>query len=535
MKKRIISMLLVAVLVFSFAACGKKENSSGAADSNATAQNNESGVTVDTVSGDDASGSANSKKTGSGKQNANSAAANSATGSKGSGGNTTASGNKGTTGGNNNSTTGGNKGGGSNITAANKLKLKSGTKPMEQGLNFKGKTFTMAITEEGQYNTSAFKRMTAAFEKTYNCKISVKTLKFNNYCQQITQQISGGSTYDILLMHGVNYPNYAKNNLAEPLDKYITTADLMDSKDPSAGGIDANKTSYFLYNSKIYGLCHYESCYPYFIYYNKKAFEKAGIEDPQSLEKAGKWTWNKIISLGRKHTNTESGQYFVSNSFRSLGTIYAFGKPYVSVNNGKATLNVTSSNIISGLNMIKKMFQGNSRIAEPNNSASYPYNSSQTLLRGTTYMFMEESSKYIDIAKEINTSLAFERNINNLGIVRVPYGSTNKEKAYPTGWLTAVAAGKGTKDARVAVAWSKFMASYKDTVKDKYNLPTSYDNYRLGLLSGNICCESGSWASSDTDTRTLLAAINSDVASGKDVSQTVTKYKDKMQHCLNVN
>lgn len=526
MKKRLISLLLVAVLVFSFAACSGKKTGSNAAGSDAASLNNDSGITVDTVSGDAASGKNNSGTTGSGKQQATSGANNTASGK------TTASkstGSKTTTGGKTPTAKG------SNIQAANTLKLKSGTKPMEKGLNFKGKTFSIAITEEGQYNTPSFKRMIAAFEKTYNCKLTVKTLKFNNYCQQITQQIAGGSTYDILLMHGVNYPNYAKNNLAEPLDKYITTADLMDNKNPSAGGIDANKTSYFLYKNKIYGLCHYESCFPYFIYYNKKQFEKAGIEDPRSLEKSGKWTWNKIISLGRKHTNTESGQYFVSNSFRSLGTIYAFGKPYVSVNNGKTTLNVSSTNIISGLNMIKKMFQGNSRIAEPNNNASYPYNSEQTLLRGTTYMFMEESSKYINIAKEINTSLAFERNIGNLGVVRVPYGSTNKNKAYPTGWLTAVAAGKGTKDARVAVAWSKFMASYKDTVNDKYNLPESYDNYRLELLSGNICCESGSWSTSDTDTRTLLAAINSDVASGKDVSQTVTRYKDRMQHCLDVN
>ena len=54
----------------------------------------------------------------------------------------------------------------------------------------------MAITEEPQYNTASFKRTVSAFEKEYNCKVELKTLKFSTYNQQVAQAKSTGNFSD---------------------------------------------------------------------------------------------------------------------------------------------------------------------------------------------------------------------------------------------------------------------------------------------------------------------------------------------------
>ena len=58
---------------------------------------------------------------------------------------------------------------GKTIKLVNPVSIAKGTSPMEKGLNFGGKTYTMAITEEPVFTAASFKRLVAAFEKEYNC------------------------------------------------------------------------------------------------------------------------------------------------------------------------------------------------------------------------------------------------------------------------------------------------------------------------------------------------------------------------------
>ena len=421
-----------------------------------------------------------------------------------------------------------------NITpAVGNIKVKEG-KSLTEGLNLKGKTITMAITpEEGQYNSASFKRIIAAFEKEYNCKVKTKALAFAKYNQLISNALAAGDSYDIAYIHGSMYPSCAIDGLYEDLTDKIRTADLMDNDHPEKGGIDLNKTSYFAsFENRIYGTCNFQSVFPYAFYYNKVKFQEAGLKDPRLLEKAGKWNWNIIQQYGRKVTSVDDNVYFLSNAITGRGVPLCFDAPLVrvtpkknSTTNSVYIQNLTSTNYIEAYKFMAKLIAGVNPISEPLDSA-HAWNSSQTFMKGNTYMWLEETSKYLDISKTVLNSAAFGKKKENIGIVTMPLGSTNKKGKYPTGWLTAVACGKG-KDPRVSIAWDVFRSTYKDPIVDANAMSKSDTAYMLETLKGDIACEVGMFGTSGgQDIDAYESQIRREVAKGGDVSSLTQSYKD---------
>jgi len=77
-------------------------------------------------------------------------------------------------------------------------------------------------------------------------------------------------------------------------------------------------------------------------------------------------------------------------------------------------------------------------------------------------------------------STAFEKNFKNLGIVPLPMGPSNKEGLYNSAGPQGKAAGKGSSDPRVVVAWTKFDLEFKDpTAKDD---PTLYTDAQYDMI-----------------------------------------------------
>jgi ABC-type glycerol-3-phosphate transport system substrate-binding protein len=273
--------------------------------------------------------------------------------------------------------------------------------------------------------------------------------------------------------------------------------------------------------------------FPYVIYYNKKLFADNGLTDPRAMAEKSKWTWNVIRQMGKKVTDAGSNIYFLSNSFSAGRAVQlCYGAPVVAVDSkGNYKQNVTSEGYINANKFIQQLCVGNNSITEPNDTA-HPYNSSETFMRGTAFMWTEETSKYLDIAKEVKTQSAFNRDKNNIGIVEMPLAGKNKNK-YPTGWLTAVACGLG-KDPKVSVAWDVFRSKYKDPVKDPNAMNAKDKEYTDDMLLGNIACEPASFADTETESNRVAAdSIMPAIRNGADVAKTVADYKDKITACIN--
>ncbi len=412
---------------------------------------------------------------------------------------------------------------------ANTMTIYESNTRMDKGLDFGGKTFTMAITaEEPQYHTGAFKRMIAAFQKKYNCKIVTKELVFNNYNQQITQAMSAGNPYDICFQHGSMYPAAPIANLYADLTEYVTTADF--ATEGSKSGIDVVKSSYYVWDGKLSGVSNYKDQYPHVIYYNKVLFEENDLEDPLELYNQGKWTWNKIKSMGQKVTDSASGVYFLSDEFQYLRTILVYGVPYITVKDGKPVNNLSSQGCVNGLNLIRSLYVGSSAIARKPDNGTDKY---QDFLNGSVFMTSEESAKFPILAESAKSSTALGKNKNNIGIVPFPLDASNTDKAYPCGRMFATCAGNGSKDPRAAVAWSLFVSEYTDAVKDATDMSDAQKELCNKLVTGNTVFFHGAYSTSSISTTNIGYEIGEKVYAGGDISQIVSSYSAQIDACIN--
>lgn len=413
------------------------------------------------------------------------------------------------------------------VTLASPITLHTGSKAMDESLNFGGKKLTMAITSEPQYHTDAFSRKVAAFEKKFNCKISLKELEFNKYNQQVTQAMSAGNSYDICFMHGSMFPAAPISNLYNDLTDYFSTADITTKN--SDKGIDLVKTSYCVWNGKVTGVCNFSAQYPFVIYYNKVLFKENDLEDPLELYNAGKWTWSKVKSMGKKVTDAANGIYFLSNEFTCGRCAMMCGSSLITVKNGKPVNEYKTEATINGLNLFKSIYTGTAAIGRRSDNSTDKYGD---FIKGSVFMTNEESPKYSIIAESASKSTAFNKNKDNVGIVPMPLDNSNKSKAYPCGNMTAVCSGAGSSDPRVAVAWAKFCSTYSDPVTDKFDMSASQKELCNKLLRGNTAFGHGSYASSSTSTLVITSEINNTILNGGDIAQTIENYSAQIEACI---
>lgn len=406
---------------------------------------------------------------------------------------------------------GGNDNGGSGGTTG-------GNAPVSKKYDFKGEEFTMAITwSEEMYHTTSFKATISAFEKKYNCKIKTVELDFDKYNQQVSQRMSTSDPYDICFMHGSFFPDGALAGIYEDLTATV--------KEIGSKNINTEKSNLFSWNNKLYGVVSNNSCYPVVMYYNKVLFENAGLEDPRELYNQGKWTWDKFFQMGKEVTDPNSDTYFLGSHFTEA-TIY--GENYIYIENGKVINNLMSNKINLSLQLMQKIYVGNDAIGRNKQDDNYI----TEFANGRVYAFIEESSKYNEAGNAVKNSMAFNKSIKNIGIVPLPLPAENTKKLYPTGWYTAVCAGKGS-DPRVAVLWQDFKDGYESPVKGNNEFSAEDKALIQKLLNGpTIQSAHGQYASSSTRTAALWEGVLYGIHNGADISKSLNDILPQFNACI---
>ena len=380
-----------------------------------------------------------------------------------------------------------------------------------------GKTYTMAITGEPQYETTSFKAMISAFQTKYKCKIKTATIDFGTYNQQVSQRMSTGEPYDICFMHGSMFPTGPISGVYADLTEAVKQVD--------SSALDTEKSNMFKWNGKLYGVCNSNSAYPWIFYYNKALFEEYGLEDPRTLYEKGEWTWDKIFEMGAEVTDQNEKRYFLSSYYVQT---QMYGTSTITIKDGKVQLNLKSEGTRLALELLQKIYCGNNAIGQKLDGSEH----TKAFFEGRNFMYCEESSKYPDIAVGVKKSMAFNKKIDNIGIVPVPLPAQNTEKAYPTGWLTAVCAGEGS-DARVAVAWANFMATYKSTVKSENEYSKEDQALLDSLMAGKILPNRhGAYATSSTKSLSLHETLVTKVRNGEDIAKTIDELYPQYVACI---
>lgn len=401
------------------------------------------------------------------------------------------------------------------------IQVASGTKSMEDGLNFGGKTVTFLIWSE-VYDDS-WAPMITAYESKFNCKVSVSTSGFADYLTALSTAISSGKPYDIVRMQGSLYPRSVITNLLEPMESGFTTADLTKSGNPQAGGIDLEKSKYFAWANKLYAVCEREAAPLQIMLYNKLKFRDDLGVDPLALYKNGEWTWDKIVELGQKVTKPENKVYFGDATFGHKMFTLANDAHMVKNVNGVLRENLLDANMFNALKYVQSIAYGNDAILTSEGSSD-----NFSLMRdGSTYMFCTETTKISMFAEQAASSQAFGRNADNLGVVPLPLGPDNKTGAYPANWLVGFSTCR-TKDVKPAIAMLKFSSTWEGGSTGGYTMD-SYVQAELDKFYDNInYCDFG-FSTADTKLDTELNNIENRVLKGEDITKILREKQSIVQ------
>ena len=147
-------------------------------------------------------------------------------------------------------------------------------------------------TAEGK----AWEQVVQNFNKKYKGKYKVVTEYIprsgsgGGYEDKVNAAITTNSLPDVITLDGPNTAAYAKSKVITPLDDYL--------KDNNMGDVLDSIKQQGTYDGKFYAFGYSESNVG--IYYNKKMFKEAGIDESSLPTLKKPWTWDEFKEVSKK-------------------------------------------------------------------------------------------------------------------------------------------------------------------------------------------------------------------------------------------
>ena len=147
-------------------------------------------------------------------------------------------------------------------------------------------------TAEGK----AWEQVVQNFNKKYKGKYKVVTEYIprsgsgGGYEDKVNAAITTNSLPDVITLDGPNTAAYAKSKVITPLDDYL--------KDNNMGDVLDSIKQQGTYDGKFYAFGYSESNVG--IYYNKKMFKEAGIDESSLPTLKKPWTWDEFKAISKK-------------------------------------------------------------------------------------------------------------------------------------------------------------------------------------------------------------------------------------------
>ena len=415
----------------------------------------------------------------------------------------------------------------------NDLTIKDDKTPLESKVNFKGKTFyfgTGTMTDE-------VTRHVKAFEKKYGCTLEPVYIEFDQFTQQVSARIASGKALDIVGLHGSNFPSAVIANLFAPLQSGFTTADILNESNIDAGGIDYERSKFFAWNNNLYAVTTrtgLDSATSGAIWYNKKMLQAAGCKDPRTLYENGQWDWDAMKQIGKAVTNASEGVYLGKAQLVLFSLTESNGASYINFNDGVAKENLTDPKIYNALKYLQEMCTGSGKMIDIDDYSS----DAQSFFEGKIAFYNAAKYNYysnFNIAEGVVNSNEFGKSLDNLGIVPFPDGPDKKagdSSSYP--WATGYAATIGTSDIRVVLAWAKFISTYKDPVKPKYQLSAEDEALFTKMTNEIKTFKMYGFSDSTNNVNGYVRKFEETIAYGGDISQNISDYRKIIDNCIKV-
>jgi multiple sugar transport system substrate-binding protein len=145
-------------------------------------------------------------------------------------------------------------------------------------------TLRVVVASYSAATQGIFEGMAKDFEAAHpDVDVKVEVIDWDNLQQRLTTDIAGGTAPDIAMIGTRWLVDYVKNDIAEPLDSYITPE--------FKGRFIESFMSPSTFDGKIYGLPVAASARA--MYYNKDLLTKAGVSAPPT-------TWDELVADAKK-------------------------------------------------------------------------------------------------------------------------------------------------------------------------------------------------------------------------------------------
>ncbi len=392
------------------------------------------------------------------------------------------------------------------------LKTKLATK------DYRGEDFTFYYWYE---TNEIINRKVAAFNKAHNANVSVTI--GTDFANDIAKSIADGTPYDLIANHCNFFPQTIFSDLYEPLEGYIEELDYYNADKPNNWGISKTVNEAFTWNGKLYAAGSTKAVYPYAFYYNKKAFSDAGLEDPYTLWKAGKWTWDKAKEMSNEVTDIANSKCFLSAPELFIW-LTLNGVSAVKRDGQNFTENLGDKSVLDAMNSYSALFVGDN----PMSLSTYA-----TMANGKAYASITYTDAYTVEAKNAKNSSAFGKDSANLGVVPVPSGLTPDGK-YAAHVPQGYSAAKGAKDPSVAACYALFESRTKDSdTGSALQMPSEIRNYIDEAFAKNgFLGYSGLRDSEGKGVSNILSSMALDIQKGADVASTVAAQRNAVTRII---
>ena len=420
-------------------------------------------------------------------------------------------------------------------TLGAKISIKEGTKPVEQGLNFGGKEYRFAY-----YGSTWDKDHTDwhnDFQKQYNVKLDIDGLPSDEYVAALSAALAAGDPYDIVFLYNFHYPEQITANVMQPLDDYITTADMWDSDSATTGGFSYSLAQATSMNGHVYCVGGNYLQTVTSIWYNKKEFAKAGYtgaKDPLALYNAGKWNWQTLYDMLYAIQKPDKGIYGINciAPYFSHQFINSFNTDLAKLtSDGRLVENLSDPNLYAAYEMLQKYCYGEHKVA---NTTDIFESGRDQFINGTTVAQIDQMGHYWTYYEKIPKASAFDKSMNNLGVVPVPtYGKNAPHSVWD--WMGyGAGAGASKEGVLCALAFAKHDSIVNQKQAYHSNMPAEIKKLSCGILdSDNLIGPKDGFSSSAGSLGGLNTTIATAIAvNGQNITVVLKGYKKVAQSII---
>lgn len=412
------------------------------------------------------------------------------------------------------------------------VEIKKGTTPVEKGLKFGGKTFKFAYY--GSSWDQDHSNWHADFEKQYNVKLKIDAVPTVEYVASLSAALASGKPYDIVFFYNFDYPEQITANVMQPLEKYITTADMWDSDSATTGGFSTSLAQALSMNGHVYCVAGNYLQTPTVIWYNKKEFAKAGYtgaKDPLAMYEAGKWSWQELYDMLYTMQKPEKGIFGINciAPYYDHQFINSFNTDFAKItSDGRLVENLSDPNLYAAYEMLQKFCYGEHKVA---NTKDIFENGLEAFTNGTTLSVIQTVGSYWTFVNTVPKASAFDKSLDNLGMVPLPtYGKNGPHSIWD--WMGyGAGAGASEEGVKCALAFAKHDSIHNQKQAYHPQMPAKLKKLSCSILdSDNLIGPKNGFSSSAGSLGGVSTTISQAIAiNGQNITVVLKGYKKVTQ------